>query len=167
MASGKSTLGRALAKRLGTDFIDLDFYITQRYRTSIPQIFAQKGEAAFRRLEMRMLREVGEFTDIVISCGGGTPCHSDNIDYMNSAGITVMLEASEDCIIKRLLSAKSRRPIVEGKSEQELRSFIHNHLQSRLPYYRRASLTVNSEQLESREGIDATVEAVLEKLKKL
>lgn len=74
MASGKTTLGRALARELGFRFIDLDFYIEQRFRHRIPELFAHNGEAGFRDIEGRMLRESGEFCDTVVSCGGGTPC---------------------------------------------------------------------------------------------
>lgn len=72
MASGKTTFGRALARQTGMQFIDLDFYIEQRYRSTVSKIFAEKGEDEFRRIEREMLREAGEFEDVVISCGGGT-----------------------------------------------------------------------------------------------
>jgi len=70
-ASGKTTFGRALARRLGREFIDLDFCITQRFRASVAEIFARDGEEAFRRREAAMLREVGEMEDVVVACGGG------------------------------------------------------------------------------------------------
>lgn len=80
-ASGKTTFGRALARRLGREFIDLDFCITQRFRASVAEIFARDGEEAFRRREAAMLREVGEMEDVVVACGGGTPCFSSNMEY--------------------------------------------------------------------------------------
>ena len=69
MGSGKTTLGRALAADMGIEFIDLDHYIEQRYRKSIAQLFAEKGEEGFREVERRMLHEVGEFEDVIISTG--------------------------------------------------------------------------------------------------
>lgn len=161
MASGKTTLGRALARELGFRFIDLDFYIEQRFRHRIPELFAHNGEAGFRDIEGRMLRESGEFCDTVVSCGGGTPCHGDNMDYMLSHGITIWLDAGVECICRRLATAKTRRPIVEGKSADELPDFITSHLAQRLPYYRRSKIRICSEQLESRTQIASTIANLL------
>ena len=120
MASGKTTFGRALARQTGLQHIDLDFYIEQRFHSTVREIFAQKGEAEFRRIESSMLREVGEMSDVVISCGGGTPCNGDNMEYMNSRGITVCLQASDDVIAERILQAGNKRPLMAGKSKEEI-----------------------------------------------
>lgn len=157
MASGKTTLGRALARATGRDFIDLDFYITQRFRKSVSEIFAEKGEEEFRRIEAEMLREVGEFCDVIISCGGGTPCFHDNMEYMNKSGVTLLLDASTECTVRRLLTAKSIRPIVKGKSHDELPSFIEEHKRERAPYYDQARHRLHSDNLESADGIADTV----------
>lgn len=164
MASGKSTLGRALARQLGYTFIDLDFYIEQRYRKRIPEIFAELGEEGFRDLEGRMLREAGEFCDTVISCGGGTPCFGDNMDYMLAAGTTIWLDSTVGRICERIKVAKSRRPLLEGKRDDELRQFVETHLAERLPYYRRARLRLPSDNLESREEIASTIRTLLRDL---
>ena len=79
MCVGKTTVGKALAKELGVTFYDLDWYIEERFHTKVARIFAEEGEARFRDLERRMLHEVAEFENIVLSCGGGTPCHFDNV----------------------------------------------------------------------------------------
>lgn len=165
MAAGKTTLGKALARELGYQFIDLDFYIEQRFRKRIPEIFAEMGEPGFRELEARMLREAGEFCDTVVSCGGGTPCFADNMEYMNSAGVTVWLDATIERICQRLLIAKVRRPIVEGKDANELPPFIKNHLEARLPYYTLAKLRIPSDLLESHAQIAETVANLLQQLK--
>lgn len=164
MASGKTTLGRALAKKLNLQFIDLDFYISQRFRSRISDIFEKTGEAEFRKIESSMLREVGEFENVVIACGGGTPCFNGNMDYINSRGTSIFLEATPQRIISRLLVAHTRRPLVENKTPEELHAFILNHLEERLPYYRRASITIPSDQLESRAQIDETMRRLLSML---
>ena len=114
-----------------------------------------------------MLREAGEFCDTVVSCGGGTPCHAGNMEYMNCAGLTVWLDADVECICRRLLVAKTRRPIVEGHSPEELPAFISGHLAGRLPYYRQARLRIPSDALESREQIAEAVAMLTDKISEL
>lgn len=161
MASGKTTLGRALAKTLCREFIDLDFYIEQRFRTTIRRIFSTKGEEEFRRMEREMLREVGEMQDVVIACGGGTPCFHDNMDYMLSRGVTIYLETAESRILERLLRNRARRPLMAEKKEEELAAEIHAGLTARLPHYTRARIRHRGEQLESRRQITETITSLL------
>lgn len=86
MGAGKTTIGRALAKELDMLFYDLDWYIENRMRKTIRQIFDERGEEGFRTIEKSMLHEVAEFENVIISCGGGTPCFFDNMEYMNQQG---------------------------------------------------------------------------------
>lgn len=158
MASGKTTFGRALAKRAQMQHIDLDFYIEQRFHSTVRDIFAQKGEAEFRRIEGAMLREVGEMSDVVISCGGGTPCHRDNMDYMNSRGITVCLQASDDVIADRILQAGNKRPLMAGKSKEEILRTLREHMEVRKPFYDRAAVIISGDKLENKRQISETVE---------
>lgn len=157
MASGKTTFGRALARQLGREFIDLDFYIRQRFRKTIPEIFASQGEEEFRRIERRMLHEVGEFENVVIACGGGTPCFFDNMEYMNSRGLTVRLEASVQRIVTRLLLTPGRRPLTENLSDEELVKFVTDHLHEREPFYSEAQISFNGENLENSRQIETSV----------
>ena len=99
MCAGKTTVGKSLAKNMGISFYDLDWYIEDRFHKRIPEIFAEKGEEGFRDIERRMLHEAAEFEDIVLSCGGGTPCFFDNMKYMNQTGTTFYLKASPETII--------------------------------------------------------------------
>ena len=138
MAAGKTTLGKALARELGLQFIDLDHYIENRYRSTVSQLFAERGEEAFRQIERNMLHEVAEFEDVIIATGGGTPCFFDNMDYMNGQGTTVFLEASVDTIHTRLTIARTQRPLVAQKTSDELRDYIIQMLELRKPYYSRA-----------------------------
>ena len=103
MGSGKTTVGKALSKETGMMFYDLDWYIESRMRKTVSQIFAEKGEEGFRKIEHNMLHEVAEFEDVIISCGGGTPCFFDNMDYLNQQGDVVYLKATPETLYKHLL----------------------------------------------------------------
>ena len=157
MAAGKTTLGRALAKELGLQFIDLDHYIECRYRCTVSQLFADRGEEAFRQIERNMLHEVAEFEDVIIATGGGTPCFFDNMEYMNAQGTTVFLEAAVEVIYTRLTIARVQRPLVVGKSEEELRRYITDMLERRAPYYRQAAHTFCADRLENTCQVEESV----------
>lgn len=157
MGAGKTTLGKAFARELGLSFIDLDWYIESRFYKTIPQLFAERGEDGFRRVEQNMLHEVGEFENVVISTGGGTPCFFDNMDYMNLQGQTVFLDVDVETLFRRLRVATQQRPILRGKSEEELRVFIEKALADRSPYYTKARYRFDGNQLENREQIADSV----------
>lgn len=162
MACGKTTFGRALARRLNRRFIDLDFYIEQRFRLTIREIFERYGEMEFRRMEKEMLRETGSFYDVVVACGGGTPCYNDNMDYMLSSGLVVWLEASVDRITERLIINSSRRPLMAGKSPSEIRETVMAGLSCRDDDYARAHIRFSGERLENRNQIEDTINKFLE-----
>lgn len=157
MGSGKTTLGRALAKATGLGFIDLDLRIESRFRRSVGQLFAELGEAGFRALERDMLAEVADFSDVIVACGGGTPCFHDNMDLMNAAGLTVRLVASEPVLLRRLMAGQAKRPLLAGKSPDELRRFIAASLAEREPHYSRARASFGSDRLESKEQVADSV----------
>ena len=164
MGAGKTTVGKALAKDLQLQFYDLDWYIESRLRKTIPQIFAEKGEEGFREVERRLLHEVAEFEDVVISCGGGTPCFFDNMDYMNRQGDVVYLEASVDVLVKHLKMGKTERPLLKGKSPEELENFIRQQLEKREPYYQKAVHTLDVSLMDNYEKIKLTVAKLREQL---
>lgn len=157
MGSGKSTLGRALGDATGLDFIDLDIYIERRFHANIRDIFASKGEQEFRNIEQRMLKEVSEFEDVIIACGGGTPCFFDNIDIMNQAGVTVFLNASHERLLERLKLGRRRRPLIASKTDQELSDYITESLNSRLPHYTKAAETFSADRLDTVEQLAESV----------
>ena len=159
MGSGKTTLGRALAADLDVQFIDLDHYIEQRYRKTIAQLFAEKGEEGFREIERRMLHEAGEFEDVIISTGVGTPCFFDNIEFMNTQGTTIYLDVPVERLFIRLCIARSKRPLIKDKSDEELRAFIIEQLEKRAPHYSKAQYSFKADRLEDTLQVKESVEA--------
>ena len=158
MAAGKTTLGRRAAQLLQVEFIDLDAYIESRYRKRVADLFAERGEAGFRDIERRMLHEVAEFDNVLVATGGGTPCFFDNMEYMRSRGITVYLSASVPTLCRRLSLARVKRPLVAGKTAEELTDCVTRMLEQREPYYRRADYTFDAEQYESTRSVDEAVQ---------
>ena len=157
MGAGKTTLGKALAKDLEVSFVDLDQYIERRYLKSVSQIFATRGEQGFREIESRMLREVGEFDDVIVSCGGSTPLIGDNMDFMLEHGQTVYLKCENDTLLRRLKSARSQRPLIASKTDDELAAFIESETKRREPGYLRAEYICPGDRLESRDQISDTI----------
>lgn len=164
MGAGKTTVGRALAKELGLDFYDLDWYIENRRRKKIPQIFSEEGEESFRRIEYNMLHEVAEFENIVLSCGGGTPCFFDNIDYMNRQAQVVYLRCSPEVLYGHLLMGKTERPLLKGKTPEELITFINEQLLVREPFYTKARYQLDVSLMDNYEKIKITVARLKELL---
>lgn len=157
MGSGKSTLGRALERTASVQFIDLDEYIERRYHANVRDIFAQHGEEVFRDRERRMLHEVGEFEDVVIACGGGTPCFFDNMAYMNSVGTTIFLDADIERLYARLLVGRHKRPTIANLDDEQLRRFISDSLERRMPFYSQCRHTFPSHRLDNRAEVAETV----------
>ena len=160
MGSGKTTVGKALSKETGMMFYDLDWYIESRMRKTVSQIFAERGEEGFRQIEHNMLHEVAEFEDVIISCGGGTPCFFDNMDYLNQQGDVVYLKATPETLYKHLMMAKVERPLLKGKSPEELIAYITEHLQERAPFYEKARHTLDVNVLDNYDKIAVSVERI-------
>ena len=161
MGAGKTTVGKALAKALGVPFYDLDWYIETRMRRTVKQIFDQQGEEGFRRIEHNMLHEVAEFENVVVSCGGGTPCFFDNIDYMNSQAQVVYLKATPDVLYQHLQMGRSVRPLLLNKTPEEVRTFIEQQLAYREQFYSKAHYTLDVSLLDNFEKINVTVEKLI------
>ena len=162
MASGKSTFGKRLAEKLDTVFIDLDRYIEQHTGNSISEIFRSQGEKGFRKLETEMLRKaVGEQSDAVVACGGGTPCFSNNMEYLNENGITVFMETSIPILISRLVEESESRPLMAGKTEDEIREKVLSQLCERLPVYLEAKLKWSGDELDTPEQIEENVSSFI------
>lgn len=164
MGAGKTTLGRVLAREMGLMFYDLDVYIEERFHKTIPAIFEEKGEDGFRDIEKRMLHEVAEFEDVVISCGGGTPCFFDNMDYLNAQGDTFYLKAEPEVLKAHLLMGKTQRPLIKGKSPEELTDYIKQALQQRSPFYEKAKHTIELDVIHTNEDIIGYVKSIMSQL---
>jgi len=147
MASGKSTIGREISKKLDMKFIDLDDYITKREKTSISEIFKVKGEIYFRRIESLYLREILNSKDrFILSLGGGTPCYSNNMELiLNSEASSIYIKAGIKTLVSRLTAEKNKRPLVAELEDDKLVEFVAKHLFERRFFYEQASMTVNTE----------------------
>ena len=130
MGSGKSTVGHGLARSLNLQFIDLDDYIEERNFKTIPEIFATQGE-------------VSEFENVVVATGGGAPCFFDNMELINKTGLSVYLNGTPRILAERLLHSKTERPLIKGKSEEELVEFIHETLDKRNQWYMQANVIID------------------------
>jgi shikimate kinase len=162
MGAGKTTVGKALSKELGFPFYDLDWYIESRMRKTIAQIFAERGEEGFRKIEHNMLHEVAEFEDVIISCGGGTPCFFDNMDYLNQQGEVIYLKGTPEVLYKHLLMGKAERPLLKNKTPEELITFIREQLEKREPYYTKARHTLDVSLLDNYDKIRTSVARIRE-----
>lgn len=165
MGAGKTTVGKALAKELNVPFYDLDWYIETRMHRTVKQLFDERGEEGFRKVERNMLHEVAEFENVVLSCGGGTPCFADNVDYMNEQGQTVYLKARPEVLYQHLKMGRSIRPLLLGKSPQEMEAYIREQLAHREQYYSRARHTLDVSLMDNFDKINITVTKLRELLK--
>jgi len=161
MGTGKTTVGKLLAKKLCRSFIDVDEFIENRYRKTIAAIFEEKGEAGFREIERRALQEISSFENVVVSTGGGLPCFFDNMDLLNQTGITVYLRASVDELFDRLVIDMQKRPLIKGKSKDELRDFIETNLEKREIFYNQARFIFDVRQCSTKQEMEQWVEELL------
>lgn len=162
MGSGKSTLGYAVSRKLNMSYIDLDIFIENRFRASIKELYNTRGEKQFRILEQNMLHEVGEFEDVIVSCGGGTPLYGDNMEYMKSRGTTVWLNASIEVLTARLCipSAKAKRPLLANLTLPEVENYISKTLTERNKIYSQADIEFNADRLDDHSQIACATESL-------
>lgn len=143
MGSGKTTHGKQIARMMGYDFLDVDQWIVEKEGKSIPEIFAVEGESRFRELETAAIREMKKMQKVVIATGGGLPCHADNMQMLKDSGLTVYLKLSPEALLSRLKVSKTRRPLMEGKTEEEMYATIRKMLTEREPWYSQADMVID------------------------
>ena len=157
MGVGKSTLGKQLANAIGYAFLDTDKQIAFTEERTIQHLFDVEGEPYFREAEQHVLHQTATVSKTVIATGGGTPCFFDNMDWMNAHGTSIYLEANVAFIVSRVGQNTDKRPLLKGKSKEELEPFITQILANRTPYYSRAHLLVQL-------PVKSFVQAVLSRL---
>jgi shikimate kinase len=167
MGSGKSFYAKGLSEFLHVPFVDLDQFIETEQAMSITEIFEKMGEQAFRSLESVAVKQVyaelsakstehKSINDIlgIISCGGGTPCFNDNMEWMNKHGLTIWINTPEEIMLERLMKEKESRPLVASLTKEELRGFIHQKLLERKQYYGKAKSVIADHQITIHEFIN-------------
>lgn len=153
MGCGKSTMGRKLSQKLDVVFVDLDKYIEEKYSKTVPQIFAEEGEDAFRLKERAALEEVAAFDEVIVATGGGAPCFFDNMELMNESGLCVFLDVDYEELADRLIHSKTERPLIKGKSPEELVGFIESMMLKRRPFYEKAKCVLKGNEIKPEQVI--------------
>lgn len=143
MGSGKSTIGRFIANEMGWVNIDMDHLFEKEHNCTISHFFENQGEQAFRDEEEKILQKLSTEKNIIISTGGGTPCHGNNMEIMKSTGLTIYIQVDPEELKKRLNSAKETRPLLMAKKEEELLQYIRTKLVEREPFYNKAHMIVD------------------------
>lgn len=154
--SGKTTLGKIIAKKLSLPFMDLDDKIVEKEKRTIPQIFQKEGETYFRKLEAEILREISlTHETFLLATGGGAPCYHDNLEFIRQQGLSIFLEVSVQELVNRLiLMGLDSRPLLKDFTEDQLLAEIQQKLNVRLPYYIKADIVVNVDDLDTERVVD-------------
>jgi len=158
MGSGKTTIGKLLAKCLSVKFLDLDHYIEEAEGSTISSLFAAKGELYFRKKESFYLKQIlTKEDDFVLSTGGGTPCYGENIQIITNANIkSFYLSMQLHDLTARLIKEKEGRPLISALEDKEIAEFVGKHLFERSYYYHQANVVIDC----SRKSVDFIVEDI-------
>ena len=157
MGSGKTNIGKLLSAKLNMAFYDLDQQFEEKYHYTVNHFFEQFGEPEFRKIERSLLLGTENLENTIVSTGGGTPCYFDNMAFINRNGLSIYFKLSVPQIISRLQQSKKPRPLVKGLSGNDLTEKVSTLLESRIPFYQQAHLTI--------EGFGHTLESLVEEIR--
>ncbi|WP_124640656.1 shikimate kinase [Amniculibacterium aquaticum] len=161
MGSGKTHISKLLSEKKNFELIDLDKFISTKNKCSIAEIFQNKGELYFRKLERQALEEIlASGKDLVLSLGGGTPAYFNNMEIINHNSTSFFLQTSVGQLVERLLKQKEKRPLIANINDLDLPEFVAKHLFERNPYYTKAQFTINTNAKEA----TAIVDEILSKM---
>ncbi len=149
MGVGKTSTGRKLSGILGIRFTDMDAVIEEQEGMSVQEIFNQKGEEWFRNKETEVLKQLSVANEnLIIATGGGTPCFNENMEIINATGISFYLQMSPVALVKRLTRTEKRtRPLIAGKTDEELIEYIQLKLSEREQFYLKSKFIIPADNI--------------------
>jgi shikimate kinase len=161
-SSGKTTLGKQLARHIRYRFVDTDVLIVKEEGMSINEIFVQKGEPYFREAEARILRAIRPDSKLIVATGGGIPYFHNNMAYIKANGISVFLDVSPEEIVARIQRHSSNDRPTYRKQDTQLLQNLQQKYHDRLPFYSQADFTLKGENLQIKQLLDVLQEVVTE-----
>ncbi len=147
MGSGKSTIGKKLAARLGYSFLDLDTIIEEEQEQTVAEIFSEKGEDVFRSFERLALHQTFGMDDLIVSTGGGTPVFFENMEMMKQNGLCIYLKSSPGILASRLQRNQHLRPLIASLNQEELLLFVKEQLEKRSVFYEKSEMHIEAKDL--------------------
>lgn len=162
MGAGKTTLGKYAAKELHWDFVDLDHLIEAEAGKTIREIFEQEGEKKFRETERNTLKKIAHSPgkNRIVATGGGAPCFGDNMELINTLGISIYLKPTAEILYQRLRLQKAERPMIRAVDDSDLADHIQTLLSKREPYYLKAHHILESSSLDTH-GLVALIQTAM------
>ena len=162
MGTGKSTLGRKIAKRTELPFLDTDKMVEETEGATVADIITFAGEEYFRKAERKALEQTAEMENVIVSTGGGLPIWGDNMEWIEEHGVSIYLKRAPEQILSRLSPhGRQKRPKFRGLNDEELLAFMHSHLAEREPVYARASVVIDCSQVSDDEIEERLAEFLL------
>ena len=150
MGTGKSYWAKKIAKKLKIGGYDLDDLVEVKEENTITELFAEKGEAYFRKAEAEVLRWFAQKKSFTLATGGGTPCYNNNMQWMNSFGITIWIDEPVEVLAERLEKEKEHRPLIKNLDNAALQDYLANKLAERETFYKHATYHLRGPEIDER-----------------